>query len=225
MKQTGLIFLLIFNFICAVSAQKNKNGVVSDIDGNTYHTVKIGAQIWMTENLSTTKLNNGTEIHLVTDSKMWQETNLPSYCWYGNDQAKYGKPNGALYNWYTVNTGKLCPLGFHVPNDAEWETLVDYLGGSHIAGAKMKIAHDSLWNSHSTNGNVKPVGFNAFPSGYRNMNGPFGYMGGNCFWWSTTLGKLEEHAWDRNLYGYSAGVYRYASQFSFGFSVRCLKDE
>lgn len=219
MKQVSLIILLIFSFTYPVCSQKAK-----DIDGNIYHTAKIGAQIWLTENLSTTKLNDGTPIQLVINAKTWQTTTRPSYCWYGNDQAQYGKPNGALYNWYTVNTGKLCPVDYHVPTDDEWDILVEYLGGKAKAGAKLKVVGDSLWNNHSIHDHNKSIGFNAFPSGYRDMNGPFGYMGGNCFWWSASLGKADGHAWDRNLYGYSPGVYRYESQFRFGFSVRCLKD-
>ena len=98
------------------------HNLVKDTDGNVYHTVTIGTQVWMKENLKTTKYNDGTPIPLVAESKAWGNLSTPAYCWF---KTKYG----ALYNWYTVNTGKLCPLGWHVPTDAEWTKLITYLGG------------------------------------------------------------------------------------------------
>jgi len=88
----------------------------------------------MAENLKTTKLNDGTSIPLVTSSATWGTLSTPAYCWYNNDEASYKVTYGALYNWYTVNTGKLCPSGWHIPNDAEWTTLTNYLGGLSLAG-------------------------------------------------------------------------------------------
>ena len=91
--------------------------IVTDIDGNRYKTIMIGNQIWMAENLKTTKLNDGTQILRVTDKLTWSKLNIPAYCWDNNDDGEKNKQYGVLYNWYTVETGKLCPTGWHVPSD------------------------------------------------------------------------------------------------------------
>lgn len=100
-----------------------------DVDGNVYKTVTIATQRWMAENLKTTKLNDGTSIPNVTDGKAWKNLTTPGYCWYDNDPKYYGNTYGALYNFYAVETNKLCPTGWHVPTDAEWDILIDHLGG------------------------------------------------------------------------------------------------
>ena len=103
-------------------------GSVLDVDGNTYKTIQIGTQLWMAENLKTTKFNDGTLIPEVRGSSEWNNLTKPAYCWYDNDSATYRAAYGALYNWYTVNTTKLCPSGWHAPTDTEWNTLLIYLG-------------------------------------------------------------------------------------------------
>jgi len=108
--------------------------IVTDYDGNNYKTTKIGNQVWMKESLKTTKYNDGTSIPLVTEPTTWSNLTTPGYCWYNNDQATYKATYGALYNWFTVNTGKLCSTNWHVPSDTEWTTLTDYLGGANVAG-------------------------------------------------------------------------------------------
>jgi len=123
---------------------------VTDIDGNVYHIVAIGTQVWMAENLKTTKYNDGTFIPLVTDSTAWGNLSTPGYCWYNNDAATYKNTYGALYNWFTVNTGKLSPKGWHIPSDTEWETLITYLGGESLAGGiRVRPNHESLKSLHS----------------------------------------------------------------------------
>ncbi|MFZ4572381.1 MAG: fibrobacter succinogenes major paralogous domain-containing protein [Bacteroidales bacterium] len=112
-------------------------GTTTDVDGNLYHSVTIGTQVWMDENLKTTKYNDGSSIPLVTDSIAWINMTTPGYCWYHNNAAAYKNTYGALYNWYAVNTGKLAPTGWHVPTDAEWTILVAYLGGELLAGGRI----------------------------------------------------------------------------------------
>ncbi|MBN2730120.1 MAG: hypothetical protein JXR53_12925 [Bacteroidales bacterium] len=102
--------------------------ILTDVDGNTYDIVKIGNQVWMAENLKTTKFNDNNSIPLVTDSLSWINISSAAYCWPQNSQG-YGNAYGVLYNWYTVSSDKLCPLGWHVPSNAEWTELSDYLGG------------------------------------------------------------------------------------------------
>lgn len=107
-----LVILLIFQ-----SNLFSQSESVTDIEGNIYKTVKIGNQIWMAENLRTTKLNDGTQISNVIDKYLWSKTESPAFCWENNDLRKRITVNGALYNWYTVETSKLCPVGWHVPSD------------------------------------------------------------------------------------------------------------
>ncbi len=103
--------------------------IITDIDGNVYHAITIGKQVWMAENLRTTRYNDGTGIPFIVDNATaWYELHAPGYCWYDDDM--FNKDiAGALYNWHAVNTGKLCPKGWHVPSDNEWTILTDFLGG------------------------------------------------------------------------------------------------
>ncbi len=193
-----------------------------DYDGNVYSTVQIGDQCWMTENLKTTKYNDGASIPLVTDYLTWSGF-TPAYCWYDNNEATYKDTYGALYNWYTVNTGNLCPSGWHVPTDAEWTTLTDYLGGESVAGGKLKETGTTHWNSPNT-GATNETGFTALPGGFRNGNGgAYYYVGGDGYWWSAT--EIDaSNAWYRILYYNSSSVVRDYASKEVGFSVRCLRD-
>ena len=114
---------------------------IVDIDGNKYKTIGIGTQFWMQENLRVTHFNDRSNISLLSESGDWylnNDLNTPAYCWYDNDSVNNYSPYGALYNFFSIETGKLCPTGWHVPSNAEWETLVDYLGGKETAGGKLK---------------------------------------------------------------------------------------
>lgn len=190
-----------------------------DIDGNIYKTVRIGNQEWFAENLRTTSYNNGTTIPLVSDNNVWTGLSTAAYCWYNNDQTTYGDTYGALYNWYTINTGKLCPTGWHVPTDAEWASLTDYVGGDSIAGTRLKTT--SGWSSDG-NGTDK-YGFSALPGGYRSGNfgtfNPVGYYG---YWWSTAEDASHALRW---YMGHDSGSVKnsYGSK-SHGLSVRCVRD-
>lgn len=141
-----------------------EKGTVTDVDGNVYQTIGIGSQFWIAENLKTTKYNDGTSIPLVTDNRDWSLLFTPAYCWYNNDEINNKITYGALYNWYTLNTGKLCPSGWHVPNNTEWAVLASYLGGPEVAGGKMKVPGTDYWNSPNT-GATNSSGFSAFPGG------------------------------------------------------------
>jgi len=157
-------------------------GLLTDFDGNTYNTVTIGDQTWMQENLRVTKLNDGTRIPCVTDEDTWLYTNEPGYGWYDNDASTYGELYGAFYNWYTVNTGKLCPVGWHVPTDAEWTTLTDFLGGEEIAGGKLKEAGTEHWGVPNTDA-TNESGFTALPGGYRSNGGQYYSIEWSGRWW------------------------------------------
>lgn len=182
-----------------------KNGpVVTDIDGNVYYTVLIGSQTWMWQNLKTSKFRNGDIVH----------------SWYYDNEPGYGYVYGRLYDWYAVNDSRgLCPQGWHVPTDAEWTQLTNYVGSN--AGTKLKFTIG--WSSGG-NG-TDEYGFSALPGGYRNPNGLFGYIGDYGWWWSATeYNNWIYNAWTRFMtYDYSS-VYRDYYDKGDGISVRCLKD-
>jgi uncharacterized protein (TIGR02145 family) len=218
--------------LCAAGCKKDKDnsnsGTVKDIDGNTYKTVKIGDQLWMAENLKTTKYKDGTPIPNETDDSYWSSLSTGVYCWYNNDYSTYGSVYGALYNWFSVETGNLCPTGWHVPTDAEWTILTDFLGGDSVAGGKLKStgtieAASGLWHKPNT-GATNSSGFTALPGGYRgDYNGNFSDVGSYGNWWSSTAYSTT-HAWYRVLYYYDSDVYRSNDGKKDGFSVRCVRD-
>jgi uncharacterized protein (TIGR02145 family) len=208
---------------------------VTDASGNTYPTVTIGTQVWMAENLRTTKYRDGSNIPVVTDNTQWANNwnngnplQQPMMCWYNNDQATYtANKFGALYNWYAINPAtngnkNVCPTGWHVPTDAEWTTLTTFLGGQNVAGGNMKSTGTQYWSSPNTDA-TNSSGFSGLPGGFRVSNGVFDNFGLNGNWWSSTETSTVS-AWNRRL-GYSlGGVYRYDYVKAYGFSVRCVKD-
>ena len=196
-------------------------GTVTDIDGNVYKTVKIGNQWWMAENLKVTKYKDGSAIPNVTKGTLWNGLTTGAYCNYDNKESNVAT-YGRLYNWYAINTGNLCPTGWHVPTDAEWTTLIDYLGGTSVAGGKLKETGTTHWNSPNT-GATNETGFTALPGGYRGINGAFFSIGYYGYWCSATESNAN-YAWYRYMdYNYSL-VYRSISNKQYGFSVRCLRD-
>ena len=191
-------------------------------DGVTYNTVAIGSQCWFKENLRTTKYNDGTSITNVTNSSTWKSTTSGAYCCYSNNTSNC-TTYGALYNWYAVNTGKLCPSGWHVPSDAEWTTLVNYLGGEDVAGGKLKETGTTHWQSPN-NGATNSSGFTALPGGYRlSSTGGFAFLSILGYWWSSTDAGGSD-AWSRSLQYANAKAPRSSQNKSYGFSVRCLRD-
>jgi uncharacterized protein (TIGR02145 family) len=200
----------------------------TDADGNTYTTVSIGTQVWMKENLKVSKYRNGNLIPTNLDNASWKNTTSGAYAIYNNDAAN-NNTYGKLYNWYALADSRgLCPTGWHVPSDAEWTTLKTFLGGTNVAGGKMKStgtieAGTGLWyapNQDATNSS----GFTAFPGGCRNAGGTTSnVIGDTGFWWSSTEGT-STFAWYRGLQYTSANSYRASNGKTSGFSVRCLRD-
>lgn len=199
-----------------------KTGTVTDAEGSTYAIVKIGDQWWMAENLKVSTYNDGTAIPNVTDSATWAVLTTGAYCNYNND-ASFVTKYGRLYNWYAVNTGKLAPAGWHVPTDAEWTTLTTYLGGTDIAGGKLKETGTAHWNTPNT-GATNEFGFTALPSGTR-YYGQFlvvGFVGG---WWSSSAQENDTtDAIPRNMRFQVSDVYQTGWEKTTGHSIRCVKD-
>jgi uncharacterized protein (TIGR02145 family) len=204
------------------------SSTVTDIDGNVYYTVTIGSQVWMAENLKTTKYNDGTSIPLVTGDIQWNALSTPGYCWYNNDAATFKSTYGALYNWYAVNVlsngGKnVCPAGWHVPTYAEWTMLMTYLGGENIAGGKLKETGTAHWVEPNT-GATNESGFTALPGGLH--AGSYGYIGNSGHWWSSTEHPNDNvYAGDMGLnYYVTYATQSYYGSKNLGYSVRCLRD-
>jgi uncharacterized protein (TIGR02145 family) len=193
---------------------------LTDIDGNAYQTVVIGTQVWMAEDLKTSRLSDGTPIPEVTGSEEWHNLSTPGYCWYNNDSVSYARTYGAMYNWFSVNTGKLCPEGWHVPTDAEWTTLSNYLGEN--AGGKIKETGSEHWKSPNT-GATNESGFTAVPGGWRGGGGDFGQLTTCGNWWSSTQAKSPT-SWMRAVFYDSIDLQRLWDNPQAGASVRCLKD-
>ena len=233
---------LLFAFLlsaCLVNADDN-TGSVTDIDGNVYQTVKIGNQVWIVENLRTTKYNDGTPIPLVTDTTAWKALTTPGYCYYNNTtHADSIKKYGALYNWYAVDTKKIAPKGWHVPTDAEWTILENYLiaNGYNWDGTRMEnkiaksMATKTDWQTHTNSGAIgndlsknNRSGFSALPGGYRDNHGVFLNFGNHGYWWSATEFGASD-AFYRHLFFGSVLLLRFSHVKSCGFSVRLLRDE
>jgi uncharacterized protein (TIGR02145 family) len=197
-------------------------GTVTDYDGNVYQTVTIGTQEWMAKNLRVTHYRNGEAIPNVTGNAAWEALSSGAWCSYNND-APLLATYGCLYNWHAVGDVRgLAPAGWHVPSDAEWQTLLDYLGGDMAAGGKLKeegLAHWADPNGGATN----ETGFSALPAGHRNWNGSYLNILTQAYYWSSTA-ENDANAWYRSLYYDNAGTSRNNYLKRDGFSIRCVKD-
>jgi uncharacterized protein (TIGR02145 family) len=227
------LFLLTMTFSFKIEGQ-----TVTDADGNIYSTITIGGQTWMAENLKTTKYNDGSPIQMITSEDKWQQYDNPGYCWFNNEEKNYKDKYGALYNWYAVNTKKLCPQGWHVPDTTDlWNTLFAYLSKNKYGynGEPVKIAKSmasqSGWTQDSTKGNPgndqnnnNGSGFNGIPAGARSMKGVFDFDGGFATWWSSSEfdGYLAA-GW--NIMYYDPRISPSWKSKRVGSSVRCLKDK
>jgi uncharacterized protein (TIGR02145 family) len=197
---------------------------VTDIDGNVYHTIKIGTQVWMVENLNTTRYSNGDPIPEVADEASWISLSSGAYCDHNNDPS-FSVIYGKLYNLYAViDNRNIAPQGWHVASDTEWTTLITYLGGITVAGGKLKEAGITHWPSPNTDAS-NSSGFSALPGGYRDDRGKFNTLAsGN--WWSSSL-YVESGvsgAWSRSMSYVNAGVVRFDAGPTYGQSVRCVKN-
>ncbi|MEY3559975.1 MAG: hypothetical protein RIS12_408, partial [Bacteroidota bacterium] len=214
--------------LVTTKSRTTNTGTVSDIDGNNYNIVTIGNQVWLSSNLKATKFNDGISIQNTTDNIAWNNATSSGYCWYNNSITN--KPtHGALYNYYAIDRGKLCPTGWHIPTDFEWNELIDFLGGAAVAGGKLKQVGFALWQSPNT-GASNASGFSATPSGARipEPNGAtYGWLGYSAIWATSSF------TYPNNLIRFNAPNVNYNSaSVSFqvnlhpntGLSVRCIGD-
>jgi len=226
-----IILLLFFHLIVLhLKAQLEEKGTVTDIDNNVYKTVAIGKYKWMAENLKTSRFNDGAEIPLVTGSINWSVLDKAAYCWYDDDKAN-SFIYGALYNFFAVNTGKLCPKGWRVPSDEEWKYLEGYVDSLYKIG-------DPIWDESRIRGynagtRLKAIsgwklggngsddfGFSALPGGERLTS--FNNSKGSCgFWWTCTEFE-QSSAWYRCIIYSLSEISRGPHPKRMGFSVRCI---
>jgi uncharacterized protein (TIGR02145 family) len=197
---------------------------VTDIDGNIYHTVTIGSQVWMVENLKVTRYRNGDLIGTTNpDSADINGETTPKYQWAYNGDERNVTDYGRLYTWFAVMDNRnICPVGWHIPSNEEWTELTDYLGGQNFAGSKLKEKGLSHWvssNSDATN----ETGFTALPGGYRAGHGVFYVIGYDGFWWSSSEINAS-CAYGRNMESGYTGVIPDEEIKLSGLSVRCVKD-
>jgi len=200
---------------------------VTDKEGNHYKAVKINNQVWMAENLRVTKYKDGTPINLVTDNGTWEILATGARSWYNNDSSNFANTYGGIYNWYAVNTNKLCPTNWHVPSSVEINALIAYMGGQGVAGGKLKstrtepVGHPR-WNTPNV-GATDDVGFSALPGGYRDFDGLYYDLGVYSYWWSSTIDDTDNsYYWGIINNNVITSLYPYLN--TLGFSVRCIRD-
>jgi uncharacterized protein (TIGR02145 family) len=222
------VFLL---FTCSVKGQI-VNDTICDIDGNVYHTVTIGKQVWMVENLKTTKYQNGDPIQEVIENAEWKSLTSGAQCVFKNDLT-FSEKNGRLYNWYAVIDGRnIAPKGWHVPTEADWSTLNSYVAYNlGISGTIAKsLASNVDWPNYIVLGTVgndlsknNSSGFTGLPGGTRSFAGKFDNVVSDGKWWTSTESN-KRNAWYRSLsYGNSVLI-RMDFDKKSGYSVRCVKD-
>jgi uncharacterized protein (TIGR02145 family) len=232
-KKVKLIAILMLGLgLTAIHAQ-----TVKDIDGNVYHTINIGTQVWMRENLKTTRYQNGDLIGTTTPGTMEKlSERRPKYQWAYDDKESNVSTYGRLYTWYAITDSRnVCPSGWHVPTDTEWKILTDYLknNGYGYKGRRNDIAKSmagtSGWNTSELEGSVgndqssnNSSGFTALPGG-NGGDGIYQFICSHGFWWSSTE-SYTNYAWNRSLdFDYSYISRDYYNE-SYGSSVRCLRD-
>lgn len=196
-------------------------GTVTDIEGNQYNTIGIGYQTWMAQNLRTKTYKTGTKITLITNDSIWTNSATAGYCYYNNDTLT-NEDYGLLYNWYVVNTGNVCPDGWHVPTVDDWQQLIDYAGGTSFAGGKLKETGTSHWASPNENA-TDDYGFKALPGGNRDLNAVFDFMTLEGDWWTATEYSTNHSKFVEILFNYG-NIYIANAYKKTGMSIRCVKN-
>jgi uncharacterized protein (TIGR02145 family) len=227
--RTFISFLIpLFSLILFSCTSEPSEGAIEDIDGNIYQTVKIGKQIWMAENLRVTTFNDGEPIPLVTSGHEWYNLRTAAYCWYNNDSTAFSNPFGALYNYHAINTGRLCPPGWRIPTQQDFQTLISALDPdanfiihetSTKAGGMLKAIGTNYWaepNTAATN----ESGFSALPGGCRSWAGNFSMM--NAFGY---YGSTPDNSSLAVRFATGSAFMRSEISGYVGVSIRCVKKQ
>jgi uncharacterized protein (TIGR02145 family) len=215
-----------------IKSENKPAETIRDIDGNIYSTVKIGSHVWMGQNLKVSHYNDGKSIDLILDSLIWPKSKVGAFCFYQNDTS-YQRVLGNLYNYFAVQSGKLCPSNWHVATDENWQDLGNALGSKfdnkkdEDYGVFPNVAHKlravETWKVYVDSTNS--TRFTALGAGERGLIGEYKDFGKETTWW-TSSGPAE-------LIGLSAYTYylnvsndlgRAFGVYNVGYSVRCVKD-
>jgi len=243
MKKLFIFYTTLF-FLTATAYSQPLQDTVEDIDGNVYHTVKIGTQIWMVENFNVTHYRNGDPIPVMTNDSLWSELTKGAYCNYKNYPPNC-KIYGKLYNFYAITDKRnIAPIGWHVPSEVEWQTLEKTLGmtqesvdsfGAYgtIQGGILKETDTIHWKGTNV-GATNSSGFTALPGGFRDYNGKFIGLKTSGSWWTSTeqnsVGdskvdpRFQKFAFYHMLFNVNSKIFRILVQQEQGCSVRCIKD-
>lgn len=236
MQKKHIVLALLLQLTLLINGVKaQKNNVITDIDGNRYKKVSIANQVWLQENLRTTTFNDGTPILKVESNTTWSNTAKPAYCWY-NNTSDIKSTFGALYNWYVVEQGNVCPTGWHVATDKDWMQL------ELLIGVPEDVIEDIDWRgyvSHKLAGEIDlwvpgvlknmegfaSTDFKALPAGNRiGESGSFGNKGSNAYWWCPELHTESDGAIYRSIFYGSAHMIKQVSPKNYGMAIRCVKD-
>jgi uncharacterized protein (TIGR02145 family) len=191
-------------------------GNVIDIDSNVYHTIIVGKQTWMVENLKTTHFRNGDSIPMINNNFLWQSTTSAAYCNYNNNSS-FSLTYGRLYNFAAISDSRsICPQGWHVSTYSEWDTLLSFVG-NQFANRILRESGTSHWKEVLSYPATNVYGFTALPAGYCDESGIYKEMGYKTFWWAHPNAHMElgNSVW---------GIFWNSSIQGYGLSVRCVKD-
>ncbi len=220
----AILFVVLLIYSCDMLFPPDKDDsttTVKDNDGNVYTSVKIGTQVWMVENLKTTRFNDGTLITLKKDLPNPPPfTNYESYCWY-NDDISYKKQYGALYSWGAAKSGKLAPTGWHVADYYDWLLLDHFLGEN--GGCKLMETGSAHWISPSNNCATNETGFTALPAGYLTIFGGFEKVGTGTGWFPSSM-RNSPMAYPVTFFMYGEGLSMYETRPNEYYSIRCIKN-
>lgn len=212
---------------CKKSADPEPDPVttIKDVDGNVYHQVTIGTQVWLVENLKTTRYRNGDVIPNETVDSLWNKLSNNStgaLCNYNND-VNTGNTYGFLYNWFAASDSRgLAPEGWRVATEADWQTLVTFLGGETVAGGKLKESGTTHWSSPNT-GATNQSGFTALPGGLRVYSGKYEMIGVMGLFWTSTSSD-DYSGFNCGMFNETPGAIVDGKRRGYGFTVRCVKN-
>ncbi len=224
MNKVLILLLLCLEFAIKSYSQSPGNGLV-DIQGNSYQTVIIGNQEWMSSNLKVRRWKNGDFIPYISSNSNWASATTPGLCILNNDSATNFQNYGYLYNFYVIEDPRgLCPNGWKVPSDSEWVVLETFLGGLSVAGGKLKST-STLWSAPNT-GATNSSGFSALPGGLRDYPGNFSSWAATANFWTSTERQMVGYAdgWYRAIWFNGNQLQRLSYSKKDGFSVRCMRN-
>lgn len=214
-------YTALFLFLCFAFSCKNA-GTVEDIDGNIYHTTKIGKQTWMVENLKVTRFNNGDSVKYLKNNNDWEQAKQAGYSFYNND-IDLVKDYGFLYNYNCLHDiRRIAPEGWRIPTEEDLKELESFINSNSI-GVFLKEKGNAHWLPSNTVGN-NATGFTALPGGYRDEEGSFYMLKSNGYYWIKT-GSFEFYHWSSRMFQAFADVRRDSVFKRYGFSVKCIKKE